>query len=259
MAVTTNKFGITRDGRPVTAYCLKNAGGASVTVLDYGATVQSLIVPNSAGGMTDVVLGYDTVREYEENDGYVGATIGRVGNRIGGAAFRLNGHTYSLAKNDGENHLHGGILGFDKQFWTILPQGDDALVCSRLSPDGEEGYPGNLQVKVTFTLTPQNALRIQYDADTDRDTLVNLTNHSYFNLNGRAASWTMSCGCLPAASRKTTRPACPPGGCWTWTVPHSISAMGKKSARTSAPTTFNCTTEPDMITTLCSPGGRQPS
>ena len=187
MAVTTSKFGITRDGRPVTAYCLENAGGASVTVLDYGATVQSLIVPNSAGGMTDVVLGYDTVREYEENDGYVGATIGRVGNRIGGAAFRLNGHTYSLAKNDGENHLHGGILGFDKQFWTILPQGDDALVCSRLSPDGEEGYPGNLQVKVTFTLTPQNALRIQYDADTDRDTLVNLTNHSYFNLNGEGS------------------------------------------------------------------------
>ena len=187
MAVTTSKFGITRDGRPVTAYCLENAGGASVTVLDYGATVQSLIVPNSAGGMTDVVLGYDTVREYEENDGYVGATIGRVGNRIGGGAFRLNGHTYSLAKNDGENHLHGGILGFDKQFWTILPQGDDALVCSRLSPDGEEGYPGNLEVKVTFTLTSHNALRIQYDADTDQDTIVNLTNHSYFNLNGQGS------------------------------------------------------------------------
>ena len=187
MSVTMSHFGNTRDGRPVTAYRLENSAGASVTVLDYGATVQSLIVPNGDGGMTDVVLGYDTAREYEDNGGYVGATIGRVGNRIGGAAFRLNGRTYSLAKNDGENHLHGGIVGFDRQFWTVTPEGEDSLVCSRLSPDGEEGYPGNLQVKVTFTLTSQNALRIQYDADTDQDTIVNLTNHSYFNLNGQGS------------------------------------------------------------------------
>ena len=187
MSVTISNFGNTRNGHPVMAYRLENPSGASVTVLDYGATVQSLIVPNGAGGMTDVVLGYDTALEYEENGGYVGATIGRVGNRIGGAAFRLNGHTYPLEKNDGENHLHGGRKGFDKQFWTILPLGDDSLVCSRLSPDGEEGYPGNLEVKVTFTLTSHNALRIQYDADTDQDTIVNLTNHSYFNLNGQGS------------------------------------------------------------------------
>ena len=187
MPVTKVEFGTTRDGHPVTAYRLENHVGASVTVLDYGATIQSLCVPNSSGSMTDVVLGYDTVSEYEDNGGYVGATIGRMGNRIGGAVFRLNGRTYPLAKNDGENHLHGGPKGFDKQFWTILPVGEDSLACCRLSPDGEEGYPGNLQVKVTFTLTPQNALRIQYDADTDQDTIVNLTNHSYFNLNGHGS------------------------------------------------------------------------
>lgn len=184
MAFTMFSFGMTRGGEPVTACRLENGAGASVTVLDYGATVQSLCVPNDSGGLTDVVLGYDTAAEYEENGGFLGATIGRVGNRIGGAAFRLNGKCYALAKNDGENHLHGGHLGFDKWLWAIRPMGEDSLVCSRLSPDGEEGYPGNLQVQVTFTLTPRNTLRIQYDADTDQDTIVNLTNHSYFNLNG---------------------------------------------------------------------------
>ena len=188
MAVSKFVFGETRSGQPVTAYRLENSAGASVTVLDYGATVQSLCVPNGSGGVTDVVLGYDTVAEYEENDGHMGATIGRMANRIGGAAFRLNGQTYRLAKNDGENHLHGGIQGFDRRLWEAVPLEDSAVTFSRLSPDGEEGYPGNLQVTVTFTLTPQNALRIQYDADTDRDTIVNLTNHSYFNLNGQGTA-----------------------------------------------------------------------
>lgn len=183
MAVTAFPFGLTAGGRSVTAYRLENTAGASLTVLDYGATIQSLCVPNGTGGFTDVVLGYDSMEEYEANDGYLGATIGRVGNRIGGAAFSLNGTVYSLAQNDGDNHLHGGIRGFDKQLWQVDAR-PEALVCSRLSPDGEEGYPGNLQVRVTFTLTEDNTLRIQYDAETDRDTLVNLTNHSYFNLNG---------------------------------------------------------------------------
>lgn len=187
MAVTTSPFGKTREGAPVTAYRLENSAGASVTVLDYGATIQSLCVPNASGGLTDVVLGYDTAAEYEENGGFVGATIGRVGNRIGGAAFRLNGRTYTLAKNDGENHLHGGFRGFDKRLWTIRSLGEDSLVCSLLSPDGEEGYPGNLRVTVTLTLTSRNTLRIRYDADTDQDTIVNLTNHSYFNLNGHGS------------------------------------------------------------------------
>jgi len=185
MAVTQFSFGTTRQGASVTAYRLSNCGGMSVTVLDYGATIQSLCVPG-LDGTVDVVLGYDTIAEYEQNGGFLGATIGRVGNRIGGAEFSLGGKTYPLARNDGSNHLHGGIVGFDKRMWQVVPK-DDALVCSRLSPDGEEGYPGNLQVCVTFRLDDQNRLLIRYEADTDQDTIVNLTNHSYFNLAGGGA------------------------------------------------------------------------
>ena len=189
MTVTTIPFGRTRNGAAVTAYRLENAAGASVTVLDYGATIQSLSVPNAAGGLTDVVLGYDTVTEYEDNGGFLGATIGRVGNRIGGASFQLGGRTYALARNDGPNHLHGGRRGFDRRMWEAELR-DDSLVFSRLSPDGEESYPGDLQVEVTFTLTEDNALRIAYDAVASQDTLVNLTNHSYFNLNGGGTGLT---------------------------------------------------------------------
>ena len=183
MAVTFSVFGPLTDGRAVTAATLKNGSGASLTVLDYGATVQSLFIPNRDGGLTDVVLGYDSAVEYETNGDYLGATIGRVGNRIANAEFSLNGKIYRLAKNDGENHLHGGRKGFDSRFWKMAAQGD-SLLCWRTSPDGEEGYPGTLEVRVCFTLTEDNRLRIVYDADTDADTLVNLTNHSYFNLNG---------------------------------------------------------------------------
>lgn len=183
MSVTKMPFGVTKDGRSVTAYTVSNAAGASVTVLDYGATIQALTVPNGLGGLTDVVLGYDSAAAYESSDGYLGAAIGRVGNRIGGARFSLNGTEYVLAKNDGENHLHGGVKGFDKVMWTVEPQ-QGALVCSYLSPNGEEGYPGDLAVTITYTLTEDNTLAIAYDADTTADTPVNLTNHSYFNLNG---------------------------------------------------------------------------
>ena len=183
MAVSTVCFGRTAAGETVTAYKLENAAGAALTVLDYGATVQALTVPDRQGGFTDVVLGYDTVAEYEAGTGYLGATIGRVGNRIGGARFSLGGKEYVLAKNNGQNHLHGGIKGFDKYVWQAKTA-ENAVVFSRLSPDGEEGYPGNLQVRVTFTLTQDNALVIAYDAATDMDTPVSLTNHTYFNLNG---------------------------------------------------------------------------
>ena len=184
MAVFTAPFGRTKEGEAVTAYRLENSAGMSVTVLDYGATIQSIAVPNRSGGFTDVALGYDTVEEYEAGDGYLGATIGRVGNRIAGARFDLGGVTYTLAKNDGENHLHGGTRGFDAYIWQAQVKGESAVVFSRLSPDGEENYPGNLKVSVTFTLTQDNALSIAYDAVSDKDTLLNLTNHTYFNLNG---------------------------------------------------------------------------
>jgi aldose 1-epimerase len=162
---------------------VRNSAGASLSVTDYGATITSLCVPDKNGRLVDVVLGYDTEEEYRSNGDYLGATIGRVGNRIGGAAFSLNGVEYRLAKNDGENQLHGGMEGFDKKRWSLKKEGN-SILCERVSPDGEENYPGNLSVSVRFTLTEDMRLVITYDADTDRDTLVNLTNHSYFNLNG---------------------------------------------------------------------------
>ena len=176
-------FGQTKEGDSVTAYRLENRLGASAVILDYGCTLQSLSVPNTQGGFTDVVLGYDTFLEYENSDAHLGAAIGRVGNRIGKGEFTLNGETYRLALNDGANHLHGGIRGFDKYIWDAAADGN-ALVFSRLSPDGEENYPGNLKVRICYELTNENELRITYDADTDKDTILNLTNHSYFNLCG---------------------------------------------------------------------------
>jgi len=174
-------FGLTKDGKQVTAYTLKNSAMSAV-ILDYGCVIQSLYAPDRNGNPVDVVLGYDTVAEYEEHDAYLGAAIGRVGNRIGKGLFTLNGKEYTLAVNNGLNHLHGGIVGFDSVLWDAEVTGD-ALIFTRLSPDGEEGYPGNLFVTITYRLT-DNALEIAYDAKTDADTIVNLTNHSYFNLAG---------------------------------------------------------------------------
>ena len=130
-------FGTLSDGTEVTAGRLENTAGASLTVLDYGATIQSICVPDREGNLIDVVLGYETAAEYEKNGGYLGATIGRVCNRIGGASFSINGSHYDLVKNDGENHLHGGLKGFDKKMWDMTA-GEDCIICKRLSPDGEE-------------------------------------------------------------------------------------------------------------------------
>lgn len=176
-------FGKLSDGTPVRAAKLCNKNGMCLTVLDYGATVQSLIVPNAAGKPIDVVLGYESAQEYEENDAYLGAVVGRVGNRIGGAVFSLGGKTYTLAKNDGANTLHGGTRGFDKRIWDLCC-GENEIVLHRVSPDGEEGYPGNLDVQVRYALGEDNVLTIAYTATSDADTVVNLTNHSYFNLDG---------------------------------------------------------------------------
>ena len=181
--MTHYMFGYTKTGEPVTAYRLSNSKGAGAVILNYGCAIQALTVPNTQGGFTDVVLGYDTVLEYEENSCYLGAAIGRVGNRIGNSEFTLNGISYRLAKNDGANHLHGGVKGFDKYVWDAAEE-ESKLLLTRLSPDGEENYPGNLKVQISYELTEENELRITYDADTDKDTVVNLTNHSYFNLNG---------------------------------------------------------------------------
>lgn len=183
MRVTTFPFGSLSDGTAVTAARIENASGASVTILSYGAVIQSVLVPDKNNALTEVVLGFDTASEYEVGRGHLGAVMGRVANRIGGAQFSLNEKTYRLVKNSGENHIHGGVRGFDKYVWDMTVDGD-AVVCERLSPDGEEGYPGNLRTRITYSFTAENALHIVYDADTDADTLVNFTNHSYFNLNG---------------------------------------------------------------------------
>lgn len=182
MAIIEQKpFGTTARGERVTLFEIRTPE-LTARVLDYGATVQSLLVKDKNGKTVDVVLGHDTIEGYETHDGYLGACVGRVANRLGGAEFTLSGKTYTLAKNDGENHLHGGLRGFDKYVWDaeIL---DDGVRFSRVSPDGEEGYPGTLQVSVTYRVE-NGALKIIYDAKSDRDTLCNLTNHSYFNLNG---------------------------------------------------------------------------
>ena len=185
MSVNIRPFGFTREGEEVKAYTITNDSGAGCTLLDYGATIQALRAPNKDGGFTDVVLGYDTVAEYENANYFLGATIGRFANRLGGARFELGGKTYILAKNDGDNCLHGGVKGFDRHVWQAESVDDYAVRFSRLSPDGEENFPGDLKVSVTFRLTRVDcALAIDYEAEGDADTIVNLTNHSYFDLSG---------------------------------------------------------------------------
>ena len=175
-------FGKTLDGRPVSVISLDN-GVISCKILTYGATLQSLCVPDRNGEPVDVVLGYDTLQEYMNNDGYLGAVIGRYANRIGGARFTLDGKEYALAANDGANHLHGGRVGFSHRIWDLVCCTVDSVTLALNSPDGEEGYPGNLQVKVTYTIQDKT-LSIHYHAETDAETPCNLTNHSYFNLSG---------------------------------------------------------------------------
>jgi aldose 1-epimerase len=188
-AVTLKKppnipWGKTPDGDSVELYTLSNVKGAEARITNYGGIVVSLKVPDRSGTMSDVVAGFDNLEGYLKPPPYFGAIIGRYGNRIGGARFSLNGMEYTLAKNDGANHLHGGIRGFDKRVWRAKPVSPQSLELTYLSKDGEEGYPGNLSVTVVYTLTDANELKIEYSASTDKDTVVNLTNHSYFNLAG---------------------------------------------------------------------------
>lgn len=186
-AVTKAAFGRLPDGRPVESFTLTNAGGVEVRVISYGAIIVSVRVPDRDGRLDDVVLGHDDLQGYLDKPAYLGALIGRYGNRIAGGRFSLDGKTYSLVTNNGPNHLHGGTRGFDKVLWKTEPfekAGAAGLVFSRVSPDGEEGYPGRLDVRVTYTLNDRNELSFEYVATTDKPTIVNLTQHSYFNLAG---------------------------------------------------------------------------
>ena len=187
--VTRAPFGTMPDGTPVEVFTLKNAGGMEVRAINYGGIITALRVPDRAGKVDDVVLGFDRLEDYlTKNDPFFGAIIGRYGNRIAKGQFSLQGQTYTLATNNGPNHLHGGNQGFDKVFWKAEPvAGRNALRFSRISPDGEEGYPGTLNVQVTYTLSDKNELTVEYVATTDKPTVVNLTQHTYFNLAGQAS------------------------------------------------------------------------
>jgi aldose 1-epimerase len=187
---TGSAFGKMPDGTSVEVYTLTNKQGIEIRAITYGGIIQSLRVPDRSGKFDDIVLGFETLEGYVGEHPYFGAIIGRFGNRIGGAQFALDGRTYKLAANDGPNHLHGGVKGFDKVVWkasSTRSEAGPAVVFTRVSPDGEEGYPGNLNVRVTYTLTDRNELIVDYHATTDRATPVNLTQHSYFNLAGHAS------------------------------------------------------------------------
>jgi aldose 1-epimerase len=184
-------FGKTADGSPVDLYVLTNANGMTAKVMTYGALLTELLVPDRTGKVEDVVLGFDDLKSYLAGHPFFGATVGRVANRVAKGKFTLDGKEYRLAVNNGPNSLHGGKKGFDKVVWKAEPiksADGSAVKFTYLSPDGEEGYPGNLSVSVTYTLTNQNELRIDYTATTDKPTPVNLTNHTYFNLAGAKAS-----------------------------------------------------------------------
>ncbi len=180
-------FGKLKTGENVYMYTLSNSAGMTAKIINFGARVVSLTAPDKNGKYEDVVLGYDSLKDYVRGSSYFGAIVGRYGNRIGKGKFTLDGKEYQLTINNGMNHLHGGIKGFDKVLWTAEPVETDSSQSLKLtykSADGEQGYPGNLTIQVEYTLTKDNALRIDYTATTDKPTILNPTHHSYFNLTG---------------------------------------------------------------------------
>jgi aldose 1-epimerase len=187
MDLQQTSYGKTPEQRPVELFTLTSSSGMKASLTSYGATLVSLHVPDRRGNLGDVTLGYDTLEGWVNDKAYLGATVGRYGNRIAFAKFTLEGKTYRLAPNDGPHHLHGGIRGFNRVVWDAKPFQDNdgvGVTFSYVSPDGEEGYPGTLSASVTYRLTNQNELRIDHTATTDKPTIVNLVNHTYWNLLG---------------------------------------------------------------------------
>lgn len=182
--ISKKPFGTLNDGRNADLYILTNANDMEVHITNYGGIVTAIKTPDKDGNIENVVLGFDSLKKYLGDDPYLGAIVGRYANRIADGTFTLDGKKYTLAKNNGDNHLHGGIEGFDSVLWDAEMMDDGSLKLSYLSEDGEEGYPGNLDVRVTYSLTDDNGLHIEYEATTNQATPVNLTNHSYFNLSG---------------------------------------------------------------------------
>lgn len=189
MSIVEQSFGRTKNGLQVKSYTLTNKNKMEVKIITYGGAIVEIKVPDKNGDFSDVVLGYDSIEGYESGKKFHGALIGRCGNRIENSKFTINGKEYVLAANDGVNHLHGGNKGFDKVVWDseVVDSDNNILKLSYLSEDGEEGYPGNLNVNVFYSLTDDNELKIEYRSVSDKDTVVNLTNHSYFNLRGHSS------------------------------------------------------------------------
>ena len=183
MKTTSEQFGAMPDGRQVQLFSLINDRGLEVKITNYGGIIAAINVPDRDGNIDDVVLGHDMLEGYLNRSRYFGAVVGRFANRIAHGRFTLNGDSYSLATNNGANHLHGGLKGFDKVLWEAREL-SDGLQITYLSKDGEEGYPGNVRATINYSLMPANELRIEYLATTDKETIINLTNHSYFNLAG---------------------------------------------------------------------------
>jgi aldose 1-epimerase len=197
-------YGKLQDGTAISLYTLTNTAGTVMTVTNYGGIIVSLKTEDKNGNFEDVVLGFDSLSTYEKSNPFFGCIVGRYGNRIAKGKFQLDGKTYTLAKNNGENHLHGGLKGFDKQVWAgdnyTIPEGA-VLKLTYTSKDMEEGYPGNLQTEVIYTLTNNNELKIDYKATTDKKTVVNLTNHTYFNLSGNTKTDILGHSVALAASK----------------------------------------------------------
>ena len=187
--ITKQHFGVLDGGTDVYTYTMKNANGMTVRICEFGGAVMEIRVPDRWGRMSDVVGGFDSLRDYVLAGGYLGALVGRTANRITKGKYTLGGKEYSVYCNDGENSLHGGKVGYSHRIWNVKPvDGDEPkLIFTLESPDGEEGYPGNLKVTVTYALLASNALSIRYEAETDATTIVNMTNHAYFNLGGYAS------------------------------------------------------------------------
>ncbi len=185
-SIVQSDFGNLIDGQKASLFTLTNQNGMKVSITNYGGIIVSVLVPDKNGVLGDVVLGYDSLNHYAATNPYFGAIIGRYGNRIAKGKFTIDGKAYTLATNNGQNHLHGGIKGFDKVIWNaeVKDGAEPSLLLTYLSKDGEEGYPGNLNCKVTYTLTNDNAIKIDFEAKTDAPTIVNMCNHSYFNLTG---------------------------------------------------------------------------
>ena len=185
-SIEQSSFGKTKDGVALDLYTLKNEAGMTVAITNYGGTIVTWTAPDKNGKYEDITLGCDSIGGYEKGVPFFGALIGRYGNRIAKGKFNLEGKTYTLATNNGANHLHGGLKGFDKVVWTATPVegAESALKLTYTSKDMEEGYPGNLSVEVVYTLQKDNSVKIEYSATTDKTTVVNLTNHAYFNLSG---------------------------------------------------------------------------